>query len=122
MNVPQRIPPSTWWIIWFTFNVGICLTLLVVNPSLGLSLPEWAWLAPLALLVAAVVVRWFVYPRSTNQQQQLVSMIVGCHLVELGALASTVVPDRISPMSFLTYALPVMLLYCPYFLRPWQSP
>lgn len=116
MNSSLRIAPPVWWVVWCSFVVGLVLTLLFHKSMVQLSLPEWARYAFLVLLMASLVIRWFVYPRSKNHQQRLVTIIVGCHLIELGALAS-----REAPLSYLAYAVPVLALYCPLFMRPWQD-
>lgn len=117
MVTSLRVPRTVWWIVWFSFLAGLVIVTLMIELNPESSIPAWLRPAPLLPLLASVLVRWFVYPRSRSQQQRLVNMIIGCQLVEFGALLARVIPFA-TPVGFLGYALPVLLLYCPYFLKP----
>ena len=76
------------WIIWFAMLQFAFVIHFVVGggfPS-GENAMEpmaaWLWLACLAPLIAATLIRWIVLPKIEEQKKLLVAMIVGLALSE----------------------------------------
>jgi hypothetical protein len=78
------------WVLWFAFLQGVvCFRIFLVKPTTPGTPPPadvMPWLVALLPVLASVIVRWLVLPRTQVMQQALTFLILGIAFAEATSL------------------------------------